>query len=83
MKSFYFVFILHTSVMNMLVFISEVEFGEVMVASDWGVSKGSGLLDVYSCFLLAVVQRPKACLKILVTSLYISFSRKSSAARLI
>lgn len=69
--------------MNTLVFISEVEFGEVMVASDWGVSKGSGLLDVYSFFLLAVVQHLKACLKILVTSLYISFSRKSSAARLI
>lgn len=83
MKPFYFVFILHTSVMNTLVFISEVEFGEVMVASDWGVSKGSGLLDVYSFFLLAVVQHLKACLKILVTSLYISFSRKSSAARLI
>ena len=83
MKSFYFVFILHTSVMNMLVFISEVEFGEVMVASDWGVRKGSRLLDVCSFLLSAVVQHLKACLKILVTSLYISFSRMWSAARLI
>lgn len=69
--------------MNMLVFISEVEFGEVMVASDWGVSKGSGLLGVYRFFLSAVVQHLKACLKILVIFLFISFSRKSSAARLI
>lgn len=69
--------------MNMLVFISEVEFGEVMVASDWGVSQGSGLLGVYRFFLLAVVQHLKACLKLLVISLFISFSRKSSAARLI
>ena len=76
MKSFYFV-------SSFIVFISEVEVGEVMVPSDWGVSTGSGLLGVDRFFLSAVVQNLKACLKILVISLFIFFSRKSSAARLI
>lgn len=50
MKSFDFVHILHTFVINMSVIISEVEFGEVTVARGWEVCKYSVLLDVNSSF---------------------------------